>query len=419
MVNEDLNALDFAAPLPNSRTSRAVLIGCSTFTYFDELPSVRNNLEDLGKCLLDKSIWGIQAQNLSRVYDPTDQGEILGPIDSAAAEAEDTLLIYYAGHGMMDRNGNLRLAMQGSKPDKPWTATSYEEIRGTMQDCMAKRRVVILDCCFSGHALGAMAGGEDPAKMVVDNATAEGTFLLAAAAENSYAIAPPGKKYTAFTGQLIDLLEKGYPDAPEFMNLNFLYRTLRLELRARGFPEPQKRDRNTAGELILARNRAIKNNTTPNDQGQNSISDTTAVPLDEPESDDGDAIKQVAENFRQQKQIKNLKTQRVDEIHRKWQRRKYRLLTIDDVYSVAFHKPQIGSRGYNEDEVDGMLFYIAERLSNNSTVTADDVHNVAFSKPPFGERGYLESEVDTFLDLAEETIRTLDYSKWVKRPGDQ
>ena len=32
-----------------------------------------------------------------------------------------------------------------------------------------------------------------------------------------------------------------------------------------------------------------------------------------------------------------------------------------------------------------------------------DVHNVAFSKPPIGKRGYNEDEVDQFLDLVEDT----------------
>ena len=34
-------------------------------------------------------------------------------------------------------------------------------------------------------------------------------------------------------------------------------------------------------------------------------------------------------------------------------------------------------------------------------LTPADVHNVAFSKPPIGKRGYNEDEVDAFLDLVE------------------
>ncbi|WP_204250971.1 DivIVA domain-containing protein, partial [Saezia sanguinis] len=36
-----------------------------------------------------------------------------------------------------------------------------------------------------------------------------------------------------------------------------------------------------------------------------------------------------------------------------------------------------------------------------------DVHNVAFSKPPIGKRGYNEDEVDAFLDLVEQELSRL------------
>ena len=32
-------------------------------------------------------------------------------------------------------------------------------------------------------------------------------------------------------------------------------------------------------------------------------------------------------------------------------------------------------------------------------LTPADVHNVAFSKPPIGKRGYNEDEVDAFVEL--------------------
>ncbi|OLT22289.1 cell division initiation protein [Pseudonocardia sp. CNS-139] len=42
-------------------------------------------------------------------------------------------------------------------------------------------------------------------------------------------------------------------------------------------------------------------------------------------------------------------------------------------------------------------------------LTPADVHNVAFSKPPIGKRGYNEDEVDAFLDLVEaELARLID-----------
>ena len=40
-------------------------------------------------------------------------------------------------------------------------------------------------------------------------------------------------------------------------------------------------------------------------------------------------------------------------------------------------------------------------------LTPADVHNVAFSKPPIGKRGYNEDEVDAFLDLVENELTRL------------
>jgi DivIVA domain-containing protein len=82
-------------------------------------------------------------------------------------------------------------------------------------------------------------------------------------------------------------------------------------------------------------------------------------------------------------------------------------LTPEDVRNVAFSKPPIGKRGYNEDEVDAFLDRIEEALRDltGNALTAEDVRNVAFSKPPIGKRGYNEDEVDAFLDRLEEAIR--------------
>jgi DivIVA domain-containing protein len=78
-------------------------------------------------------------------------------------------------------------------------------------------------------------------------------------------------------------------------------------------------------------------------------------------------------------------------------------LTPEQVRNVAFSKPPIGKRGYNEDEVDALLARVEEALQDPLAhpLTADQIRNVAFSKPPIGKRGYSEDEVDAFLDLVE------------------
>jgi len=82
-------------------------------------------------------------------------------------------------------------------------------------------------------------------------------------------------------------------------------------------------------------------------------------------------------------------------------------LTPEQVRSVAFAKPPIGKRGYNEDEVDAFLDRVEAALRDPTgrTLTAEQVHNVAFAKPPLGKRGYNEDEVDAFLDRIEAALQ--------------
>jgi len=81
-------------------------------------------------------------------------------------------------------------------------------------------------------------------------------------------------------------------------------------------------------------------------------------------------------------------------------------LTPEQVRNVAFSKPPLGKRGYNEDEVDAFLDRIEAAVQDPTrrTLTPQQVRNVAFSKPPIGKRGYNEDEVDAFLDRVEAAL---------------
>ena len=82
------------------------------------------------------------------------------------------------------------------------------------------------------------------------------------------------------------------------------------------------------------------------------------------------------------------------------------VVTPEYVHNVAFSKPAIGQRGYNEDEVDTFLDLVVAALRDPTghTLTPEQVRNVAFSKPPIGKRGYNEHEVDAFVDLVEQQL---------------
>ena len=243
------------ASLAEPGQSRAVLVGVSSYQHLEVLNAVANNLTDLAGELTAENVWGLPADNCVVVPDPKTASEMLDPLEFAAQAATDTLLFYFAGHGLAPLAGsNLYLALPGSVKERMYTAVPYDHVREAMLRSRASRRVVILDCCYSGLALGQMG---DPTDVLANEASAVGTFVLAAAAENRTAQAPAWRN-TAFTAELLETIRHGIPDKGPLLELNTIYRHLDQSLRAKNLPRPQARDRNTGGEVALFRNQAYR-----------------------------------------------------------------------------------------------------------------------------------------------------------------
>ena len=130
---------------------------------------------------------------------------------------------------------------------------AYESLRQAVADSRATKKVVILDCCFSGRALADLAGGEET---IVGQVGIEGSYILTATPANAVASAPPGERYTAFTGALLDLLNTGITGAQELLTFAEIYPRLKSALTSRQRPEPRQQGSDTITDLALTRNRA-------------------------------------------------------------------------------------------------------------------------------------------------------------------
>ena len=87
---------------------------------------------------------------------PMDLGEA---VSDAARQAEDILVIYYVGHGLVSPAGDLFLAagQTNSRPHRlAHTAFPYRTLRQYAIESRARLKIVILDCCFSGRAIGTL-----------------------------------------------------------------------------------------------------------------------------------------------------------------------------------------------------------------------------------------------------------------------
>ncbi|MDX3851765.1 caspase, EACC1-associated type [Streptomyces sp. AK02-01A] len=240
--------------LPDPHRSRAVLIGVSDYAAMPGLPSVRNNVDAVRHVLTGAASWNLPAEHCAVVHNPRTTEELVDPVLEAAEEATDTLLVYYAGHGVKGPNrGELRLTRSASRPGAPHTATHYDDIRDILLGSSASRRIIILDCCYAGSALGTMA---DPGAEIAEDALIEGTYLIAAAGETQKAMSEDGAGFTAFTGELVRLLRHGIPDTGKMvLDLDTVFTHLDRALRAKSLPRPHRRVRNSPGGLTLAWNR--------------------------------------------------------------------------------------------------------------------------------------------------------------------
>ncbi|MFE3201939.1 NACHT domain-containing protein [Embleya sp. NPDC059237] len=237
------------------RGSRVVLVGAHTFEHLTPLPAVARNLSRLRELLTDPAVWGLPAENCVVIEQPDHRDLVLDALTDATAAATDLVLLYYAGHGLVSPDSeDLLLSLPRCRPERPYTALPFQEIRDVLRSARrVPAKAVLLDCCFAGRALAGAMGPDDA--RLTELSRVEGSYVLAAAAATRQAIAPVGGQYTAFTGQLIDVLEHGIPGGPKTLDLATVHAHLHRILPELGFPRPRQRNEDQGARIVLGWNR--------------------------------------------------------------------------------------------------------------------------------------------------------------------
>lgn len=249
--------------LPDPERSRVVLMGTSE--YHDEaipdLPAAEASLRDLYILLSDPTFGIVPEQNCISLLNEGDIRLLGRRLRSAILEAEDLLLVYFAGHGLI---GGKRHELYLGLPDSEWnhpefSSLEFEKLRSAVLNSRATTKVIILDCCFSGRVVSDTMA--DPIASVVGQLEVDGTYVLTSAQRDQVALVLPGEEHTAFTGRLMKLLQEGIPEGPQLLSIEDIYRHLLAVMQAQGLPQPQKRGTRTADLIALARNRAVVSRT--------------------------------------------------------------------------------------------------------------------------------------------------------------
>jgi DivIVA domain-containing protein len=73
-------------------------------------------------------------------------------------------------------------------------------------------------------------------------------------------------------------------------------------------------------------------------------------------------------------------------------------MLADEVRAVRFRKAPIGSRGYDEEDVDEFLDSIEAALRGVREMDLDELSDPNLGRSPLGKRGYRYEDVDAFVE---------------------
>jgi len=261
--------------------AHALLVGISQFDdpKLAKLNSPKSDVEAFAGVLKDPTRGGFDSVSVSIDQDVLTIRDHLSALMDGRS-ADDMVLLYYSGHGIVAKGQRLYLATGQSSFDRPQARSiATNEVRDLMEQSRAGRLVVILDCCHSGVFAEGAKGAEAPAmsdNTFGDGTGAEGQYVLTATDALQYAYDGAGALREAvangpvlsrFTRWLVDGIGNGEASPfDEQITLDALYQYLCRRARSeQAGMTPQRFVKRGSGEMVIAKNPMGKQLALPDD----------------------------------------------------------------------------------------------------------------------------------------------------------
>lgn len=236
--------------VPDPERSCAVLIGVGRYRHLPLL-NAAGSASRLHDVLTDPHVGALSPRRCALVPPDASCDEVARAIAVAAEDAEDLLLVHYAGHALPGTHGqDLHLTVSDTAPDADRSdSIPFDHVRALVRASRARTKVVLLDCRHPGPSTGWSVDA------VLDAVRIEGATVLTTVPPHvdgdDAGWAPAG--YPEFTETLVRLLREGVLGAPELLMPFDLHRHLRREMTAVGRRTPRVVGAPTTGEPALSR----------------------------------------------------------------------------------------------------------------------------------------------------------------------
>lgn len=252
-----------ATPSDGADARRAALVvAVSEYgdTTLRQLRSPAGDAEEFGQVLGNTDLGGFE---VTTVLDGR-ASEIRLAVEEflTACGPEDLALVYLSSHGLVDARRRLYFAATDTLKDRlASTGVEARWLLDQLEECRARRQLVILDCCFSG-AFATGSKGDNTVELgdeLLGQGRGRVVLTASRATEYSFEGAPtddsvPG---SVFTAALATGIRTGAADADDdgYISVDDAYAYAFDEMRAAGAQQtPQRWLYGAEGDIVLARN---------------------------------------------------------------------------------------------------------------------------------------------------------------------
>ena len=254
-------------PAPELPPGPRLALVIATSAYDDpglrQLLAPAHDAAALAQVLADPEVGGF---TVTSVADGSERDIRLAVEDFLADRGtQDLLLVYLSCHGLLDEHRRLFFAARDTRKDR-LAATGVEAawVLEQLEDCRARRQVLILDSCFSGAFARGAKGDTDVGLRDRFAGHGRGRMVLTASTATQYSfegdpVDPGAAQGSVFTAALVAGLRTGAADADGdgFISVDDAYAYAFEQVKARRTAQtPQRWLYGAEGSIILARSPA-------------------------------------------------------------------------------------------------------------------------------------------------------------------